>query len=117
METADRKLLTEWLGECWHEVTSNDYIRQGIVWECKKCGDRNYSNRTFDTDTDMMDCMRKLEKEGKWNDFSSWAWGDRPRNDDDIAGFFAWLLCLSDPKEIEERCAMVVEFKPWEVEK
>jgi hypothetical protein len=59
MDESQKKLLTSFLGECWINSTHN----------CSNA----LCNRTFLSDTDMMDCMRKLVKEGKWGLFRKFA--------------------------------------------
>jgi len=44
MNEEDRKFLTEWGGDCWHEF---DWAVGGR--RCKKCGEWDLENRTFDT--------------------------------------------------------------------
>jgi hypothetical protein len=117
---ADRKKLTEFLGECWHHIT--DHCVAGVWkhwWECD-CGEKRFidyiqalghaTNCTFTTEADMLAVYRKLVETGKWDEFCGeahkckynppYAWND----------FFAWLFCLSTPSEIPDRMAMVAEF-------
>ena len=56
-----RKLLTEWLDECWHECTEAWF--NGIVLQCLKCGAMTeLSNRTFDNWTDFGAVVEKLQE-------------------------------------------------------
>lgn len=93
-----KKRLTEFIGEEWN----NQNIFNGPVIAFS-------SNRTFDTWPDLGACMEALVKEGLWHDFCSYAWGERPREDQEIPEHFAWLFCLSGEGYVE-RCQMVAEF-------
>jgi len=62
MTDADRKRLTEYLGEYWHEPVGIDTI--GMICSC---GLRSYNaahekkyNRTFTTSQDMVDLVKKM---------------------------------------------------------
>lgn len=49
-----RKLLTEWLGECWHEIGKYDLY-------CPKCdGQQGFDRRTFDNWEDFGAVVEKL---------------------------------------------------------
>jgi hypothetical protein len=72
----DRKLLTEFCGECWHEW---QYIKGPVCQElfaCRKCGEhckgivsKEQKNRTFATPEDALVVVKKLVKKGKWREF------------------------------------------------
>jgi hypothetical protein len=78
MNESDAKLLTEFLGECWHEVEDAD-----AQWSCCKC-DRPIEyengkviNRTFTTPDDFFAVKRKLVEKGfdRWSneaEFELW---------------------------------------------
>ncbi len=81
MKDEDRKLLTEFLGECWHEMTDEiPEQRLGYLY-CPKCnmsfgaihcsdwsgGEAFY--RKFTTPDDMMAVKEKLVKKGLWEEF------------------------------------------------
>ena len=72
MTDEQRKALTLYLGECWHEAEKR-YVNLGgmntevPMWICKHCGDGSTSSdiswakhRTFTTDADMMALFRKM---------------------------------------------------------
>ena len=60
MTDEDKKLLTEFLNECWHEYEDSLH--------CIKCGGMD-DNRTFTTAQDMQDLKDKLVEKGKWESF------------------------------------------------
>ncbi len=110
-----RKLLTEWLGKCWHkwETKEEAAIRSDSgtrdEWpECKSCQARRYhidENRTFTTAKDMVDLVNELMEKEMWDDFYSHA------SIEYLLGtrFTNWLM--RDPPRF---CELVGEFKPWE---
>ena len=80
MNNDDRKLLTEFLGECWHEWTEGSYRKgkNGYGCLCNKCEVVMYSmhqdsymtdNRTFDNPDDQHKVFKKLVEEDKWVGF------------------------------------------------
>jgi len=66
MRDEDRKILTEFLGECWIDIDNFD--SEGI---CKKCGEcwESHHHRTFDTWEDFGALWEKVEKKDL---FLSW---------------------------------------------
>lgn len=119
---SDKKMLTEWLGECWHEWEDN--LPNNPTW-CKKCskgalwsditrGDGFYLKRAFLTDTDMMDCMRQLVKKGKWPDFELYSTAQWLKQLKDKRSLMQWLMCPTDEQGEPHFCKLVVEFKPWD---
>ena len=58
MTDEDKKLLTEFLDECWHE-----FINDG---RCDICGAVMGNPRTFDTWQDLGDLKEKLVEKGKY---------------------------------------------------
>jgi len=74
LTTEDCKLLTEWLGECWHEydVDGHSALFVDKTKKCIICGkkvSRYKTNRTFCTDKDMMDVFRKLVDRSEYKKF------------------------------------------------
>ena len=68
----DRKWLTEYLGECWHELKETEYGD----FECNKCGfeiRKRVFNRVFTTPGDFFALKDKLVKKGEWDKFESYA--------------------------------------------
>ena len=78
MNDERRKVLTKYLGLCWHEGR----MPINCGYRCVKCGDTYVVNRTFDTDADMMALFRKMvdrsdalkimEKDDAWFSFCNW---------------------------------------------
>jgi hypothetical protein len=104
MIETDRKLLTEYLGECWHDY---DWVN-GVGWKCK-CGHEAYlpdtfkNNRTFTTREDMMDLYEVIWKKREWEGFIDYSGNEDTEHDcsefettlDIFASMAAWLFCLS----------------------
>jgi len=121
MNEQDQKLLTEKMGECWHEPDSECALGREynggemIKQKCLKCGcllSTTYQiyeeNRTFDNRDDMMDLYQAIEKAGKWDDFDNYSWNYRKGVKPEIS-HTTWLFCLSG-EGYEDRCKMVAEF-------
>lgn len=109
MEDKDRKFMTEWLGECWHEPESYIYDYEGGEWaydtleplykmRCKKCKKditEGY-NRTFTTPDDMMAVKERLVETNSDHrftvfleiQFDSWLEEDEDRD----CYFWDWLI-------------------------
>jgi hypothetical protein len=68
MNDERRKVLTKYLGLCWHEGR----MPINCGYRCVKCGDTYVANRTFDNDPDMMDLFRKLTDKDVFNSFYGW---------------------------------------------
>ena len=60
-----RKVLTKYLGLCWHEGR----MPINCGYRCVKCGDTYVVNRTFRTDADMMALFRKIKDSKKFSSF------------------------------------------------
>lgn len=115
MTDDDRKILTEYIGECWH-------IDGAMSHEFCPCGVRHAfyidgaMNRTFDTPDDLHAVYSKMCKKGGWAEFQNeMVYKFREIEKDDytrwfIANFEKWLFCLNCPDEILERMKMVAEF-------
>ena len=124
MTEDDKKKLTKWMGECWHEEDI-EYTKKAIrdprhrsvfaiCSKCKKTYGRSKRDRTFTTDADMMAVFRKLAEKCEWEKFYQWAMPKYAEIEKIYTGvmqqrFVAWLL--HDP---ERFCSLVAEFKPWE---
>ena len=68
MTDETKKLLTEWMGECYHEwgITDDAFL------VCQKCQARRYhvhENRTFTDAQDVQDLGNKLVEKGLWQEF------------------------------------------------
>ena len=131
MTNEDRKLLTEYLGECWHELPDNP-LGEKEMGTCVKCrlflgyigtgwdwavddDVRIPHNRTFTIRADMMDLYDRLFQKHKWHKFTVFAKMRFSFNDYDQTftnietGFYAWLFCLSG-EGYEDRCQMVANW-------
>jgi hypothetical protein len=65
LSDTQKRELTEFLCECWHEFN-------GTSWVCQKCFNAHKhtdQNRTFTTPTDAHDLAKKLVKMGEWIKF------------------------------------------------
>lgn len=65
-----RKVLTKYLGLCWHEGR----MPINCGYRCVKCGDTYVANRTFDTDADMMALFRKIVDSLNFGAFQNFAY-------------------------------------------
>lgn len=94
----DRKILTEFLGLCWHEWQggiSPDGCGMTTV-TCKKCKVMQglHFYHTFTTPDDMMAVKRQLVEKGEFDDFYEFAycrWRDDPTQDGKFV-MFDWLI-------------------------
>ncbi len=79
---SDRRLLTEFLGECWHDdPIFREYIPgvehiQFVELECSKCHGHYLKNRTFTTWQDTGDLKERIVEMGEWRDFALFAAGE-----------------------------------------
>lgn len=94
-----KKLLTRFLGECWHE---------GDRRTCKHCGEImaicdhisgdgvDWEHRTFDAWQDLGDLKEKLEEKGLWTKFYNYCASiHQDENTSDkrsVVRFTVWLL-------------------------
>ena len=110
-----RKLLTEYLGECFHEwgsFTKHPTKNIESIPKCQKCGDiRKYNgdteHRTFLDPRDMDALRRKLVEKGDWDDFIESVYDgpwDKICGRDTKSEFIGWLM---DP---ERFCSLVGEW-------
>jgi len=120
MNDERRRLLTEWLGGCWHEWQNRlcDPNRKcETIPDCKKCGiickyDGSTDNRTFDTWADLGAVYSKMVERGGWVKFYRYA-----RMFARCAGIYyppeffpMWLFCLNHPEHIADRMDLAAEF-------
>lgn len=72
MEDDKRKLLTLYLGECWHikgvKVNEQTYA----CANCARYFNRKSAHRTFTTWQDLGDLKNKLVEKGDWERFCRW---------------------------------------------
>ena len=84
MKDEGRKMLTEFLGECWHDekgryethVTGGnwayDHIEHHYAPCCSKCGKKNPKNRTFEAWKDTGALIETIAKSLEADDFALW---------------------------------------------
>ncbi len=113
-----KKMLTEFLGECWHEMKVIGGVR-----ECC-CGVKgniatlfmHKGNRTFLTPDDQQACKDMLVEKGMWAKFYYWAefqWADSDLEIDMKlfgASFNEWLFRPVDEYGEPHFCRLVAEF-------
>ena len=109
----DRKLLTKFMGEEYHDVAIS--FHDGKVSKCS-CGARGYiarfeckkNNRTFTTYEDALLLAKKLAEKGDWEEFVEFAWRYDSEKDPYINKYpkklydcycMAWLF-IDDPRRI-----------------
>jgi len=126
MNDADKKLLTEYLGECWHRPDAGSQMIKPHAYigiPCS-CGTVSYNarhastnNRTFTTRNDTVDLYEAIAKKGKWWEFADYAGNQDTEHSvtefETILQIFAsiasWLFCLNG-QGYEERCQMVADW-------
>jgi hypothetical protein len=123
-----KQFLTEKvLKEQWHELFLN---MPKVKCSCGKeffalslDALNEHRTRTYDTEADMMELYRRIEKDGKWDDFvkhTNAKWGENAALymvvEEAIADYIAWLFCLNG-KNYEDLCKVVAEFYGLEGEK
>lgn len=99
MDDEARKMLTEWLGECWHECE--------FVDSCCKCGMWFPSNRPFTSPDDFFAVKNRLVELGLWGIFwweSNRIYEQESPGGGTLSGHANWLL---DPKLF---CDLVAKF-------
>jgi len=95
-----QKLLTEMIGECWHEFEPLD---NGIIPQCKKCSMSMLfpwtKNRTFTEPKDKQDLLEKVIEKGEWLEWLDYLWYEDTKNT-----FVEWLIQLSPEETAELIC-------------
>ena len=126
MNDDTRKLLTEYLGECWHHWIlayrngPEDVSMRGH--KCEHCGeywcvrpghDGPIVPKTFSTPTDLYVVYNKMVEKGEWAKFEEFMedyFISKKYDSEDFViankSFTAWLFCLNAPDQIEERLKM-----------
>ena len=100
----DKKRLTEFLGECWHEKSGKSYFPIGIKgiprgpesYLCAKCNTKFYDNqfRTFTTWEDLGALQEKLVEAERWWEFEQqfclikWDWVEQGK----YQSFLDWIF-------------------------
>jgi len=126
----DRKMLTEYLGECWHEIAEpiTDWEEPVFCLKCKQQVSWTWTppekptvrqhqvalNYHFTTPADLHAVYSKMVEKGEWSKFRRYAEYQyglipflEPITEDEEANFDidleAWLFCLACPEQIPER--------------
>jgi hypothetical protein len=120
MTDDQRRRLTEYLGECWHEPCGP--YTPGIMCSC---GKRSYNakhaenNRTFTNWPDLGAVKEKLVEKGDWfRRFKSYAASKWLDDEDemeryeisDVAAFMVWLFRPIDENGKPHFCRLVAEW-------
>lgn len=101
MNDTRRRMLTEYLGECYHEP-----VEKGPFLYCIKCAEADCTNRTFTTAQDMLDLVKKMVERGDWRKFLRFTWESWPGFEGE---FTAWLI--TDPART---CELIAEWREAE---
>ena len=72
MDNIERdKILTEAMGECWHEFDAN--LRyNGVIWPCKHCGDEYLTNQRAKANNNNFSTWNGFGKLLSWCKEQSW---------------------------------------------
>lgn len=111
MTENQRKFLTEYLGECWHEV-ANPVLSS--PQSCIKCGEHGYENgvstlRTFTDLKDKQDLLEKVIEKGEWMEFCYYLWATLSVETFG-SSFFTWLIQLPPIETAELICKWKVKY-------
>lgn len=112
-----RKMLTEWMGECWHEEDI-EYTKKAIrdprhrsvfaiCSKCKKTYGRSKRDRTFTTDADMMTVFRAIRDKGKLRDFINYVCSRVEATIPRQPVYFMQWLFIDNP---ERACCLAADF-------
>jgi hypothetical protein len=114
MNEEQKKRVTKWLGECWHE---HDFEQTRIksLWYCKHCGKDLYLGsgrfiplRTFTEPADFFACFDRLVELGEWEEFDNYTmdvWSASETKDD----YMVFALSRTDTGHFR-LCVMVSEW-------
>lgn len=86
MNDERRRLLTEYIGECWIEIVASPYRSDGIA---------ENKNRTFTTWADLWAVRKALERHDDVSDFldlTFWKHAELPRGTKNEGGYVWWLF-------------------------
>jgi len=90
---ARKKMLTEFIGECWHELKRQEDGVDGH--KICSCGNWYYisciENRPFDAPDDRQALAEKLMEMGEWNEFLLFA-ASKFNPDKEMKHFAYWFL-------------------------
>lgn len=110
MTDEDKKIVTEYLGECFLDINNLD--EEGI---CKLCGQvaESHTERTFTDPADFFACRDRLVKKGDLHEFYHWSyklWQDENGNkpSTNISDFWIWLTSCN-PDGVFVLCELLAE--------
>ena len=117
-----RKRLTLYLEECWHEwlhIIPEEDDGYYDYTECQKChekysGPHRGSQRTFTTPADLHAVYSAMVTKEEWKSFIEFAseeWA-RPQGyvDMNVYDFTAWLSCYGCPEQIPEQMKLAADW-------
>ncbi len=109
-----RKMLTEFLGLCWHELlTDSDFP---AVCSCGRPWTKaDHTNRTFTTWADLGAVYSRMVEREDWAKFLDYSIDRYPIAPlksvcDECDRWLAWLLGLNHPEQIADRMELAAEF-------
>ncbi len=126
---SQKKMLTEFIGECWHEIV----VGKEMYWKyfCESCKEefpnpsypRAWKPRSFLTWQDLGDCNEALVKKGLGEEFIKFCYNKWVYPETQVkinpatilairssAGFDLWLFRPTDENDKAHFCRLVAEF-------
>lgn len=117
MDNSDRKMLAEWLNECWHEYDLGGFRNLEEYFMCvrgyplcNKCNSHNIFQRTFTSPDDFFAVKNRLVDNDDWGEFTDYASDaylaeiGRSSICDYCESFWCWLI---DPTRF---CQLAADF-------
>ena len=124
MTDDDRKLLTEFLGETWHEPTALSMKYPDFKNSCV-CGAEGWpepcKNRTFTSPTDVFEVKDKIVEMGLWREFENaayhtWLVGEQPAPfGEGVASYISWIFRTVNEQGEPHFCQLVADW--WKTRK
>ncbi len=126
LSESQKKALTAYIGECWHEDITHYDTAEFHKCSCGKDftfsdeGTRYFeqhltTNRTFLTGNDMVAVMEAIVKKGEWRGFLKYVEDEfekvRDVNLSWTEAFLAWLFRPTDEAGEPHFCRLVCEWK------
>jgi len=115
MTETQRKWLTEYLGECWHN-TSGGISEDMMSLKCGVCGKWLHIEnielcyqRTFTDLKDKQDLLEKVIEKGEWMEFCYYLWATLSVETFG-SSFFTWLIQLPPIETAELICKWKVKY-------
>jgi hypothetical protein len=113
MDDETRKMMSEWLGECWHEYDLGGFrnLEEYFMCDrgyplCNKCNSHNIFQRTFTAPGDFFAVKNRMVELGLFVKFYMWAWDNWFETGPEwwSARFANWLI---DPARF---CQLAADF-------